>query len=67
MDPTLERAILDLRAAMDEREQVAFETDLRIALSLPAERRDAALTRVVRSWESKRELQAAPDGAPWLQ
>lgn len=67
MDPTLERAILDLRAGLDADGQAAFETDLRIALSLPAEQRDTALGRVVRSWESRLELQAAPEVPSWLR
>jgi hypothetical protein len=66
VDPETERAILDLRAGLDEAGQVAFEADLRAALSLPADRRDRALGLVVRSWESRRELQQAPQGAPWL-
>ena len=67
MDKELERAILELRAGLDEAGQTEFETDLRIAFSLPADRRQEALTRVVRSWESRRELAHAPDGAPWLR
>lgn len=62
----MERAILDLRAGLDEAGQVEFESDLRLAFSLPADRRDLALTRVVRSWESRRELQAAPDVPSWF-
>ena len=45
MEPTLERAILELRAGMDETDRAAFETDLRAALSLPVEQHDRALAR----------------------
>ncbi|MCU1369748.1 MAG: hypothetical protein JWO77_942 [Ilumatobacteraceae bacterium] len=66
MDKTTERAILDLRAGLDEADQAEFESDLRLAFSLPSDRRDLALTRVVRSWESRRELQAVPEAPSWL-
>ena len=67
MDQTLQRAILDLRAGMDEPNQVAFEADLRAALSLAPEQRDRALELVVRSWTSRQELQAAPDMPSWFR
>ena len=67
MDKELERAILDLRAGLDQADQGEFETDLRIAFSLPADRRQEALVRVVRSWESRRELQATPEAPTWLR
>lgn len=66
MDPITERAILDLRTGMDETERAAFETDLRAAFSLPAERRDGALEVVIRSWRSRRELAAAPEAPSWF-
>ena len=67
MEPTLQSAILDLRAGMDEDDRLAFEADLRVALSLPAEQHDRALGLVVRSWTSRRELQKAPDAPNWLR
>ena len=67
MDQTLQRTILDLRASLDDDGQAGFEADLRAALSLAPERRDAALELVVRSWQSRRELQAAPDSPSWLR
>lgn len=67
MEPTLERAILELRAGMDETDRAAFETDLRAALSLPVEQHDRALGLVVRSWTSRQELQEVPDVPSWLR
>ena len=67
VDKELERTILALRDELDAEGQAAFASDLRLALSLPPERRDEALARVVRSWQSRRELQAAPDSLPWLR
>ena len=67
MDPTLQRSILDLRAGMDDAERVAFEGDLRAALSLPPDQHERALGLVVRSWTSRRELAEAPDVPSWLR
>jgi len=67
MEPTLERAILELRAGMGEDDRANFETDLRTALSLPVEQHDRALGFVVRSWTSRQELQEAPDAPNWLR
>jgi len=67
MDPTLQRAILDLRSGMDDTDRAAFEGDLRAALSLPADQHDRALGLVVRSWTSRRELAEAPDVPSWLR
>jgi hypothetical protein len=66
MEPTLERAILDLRAQMEEGDAAAFESDLRAALSLDVDRRDRALEVVVRSWTSRQELQGAPEAPSWF-
>ena len=67
MNPETERAILDLRSNLDQAGQAALEADLRAAFQVPADRRDRAIELVVRSWESRRELQQAPEGAPWLR
>jgi hypothetical protein len=66
MDPTLERAILELRADMDEGDAAAFESDLRAALAIEPPKRDKALEVVVRSWTSRRELQGAPEAPSWF-
>jgi len=63
----MERTILALRDELDDDGKVGFEADLRIAFGLPADQRDRALERVMRSWESRRELQSAPDTLPWLR
>lgn len=63
----MERTILALRDGLDDDGKAGFETDLRIAFGLPADQRDRALERVVRSWESRRELQSVPDTLPWLR
>jgi hypothetical protein len=62
----MERAILDLRAGLDAAGQAGLEADLRAAFGLPADRRDRAVEVVVRSWESRRELEATPDAPSWL-
>ena len=67
MAPTLERAILELRAGMAETDRVAFETDLRATRSLPREPHDRALGLVVRSWTSRQELQEVPEAPSWLR
>lgn len=66
VNPETERAILDLRSGMDEAERAAFETDLRAAFSVPADRRDSAIDVVVRSWTSRRELKEAPEAPSWF-
>ena len=63
----MEQTILALRDQLDDDGKAGFEADLRIAFGLPAAQRDVALERVIRSWESRRELQAAPDALPWLR
>ncbi len=63
----MERAILDLRAELDQAGRDALEADLRAAFSLPPERRDGAIEVVVRSWTSRRELDAAPATPSWLR
>lgn len=63
----MERTILALRDELDDDGKVGFETDLRIAFGLPPEQRDLALERVIRSWQSRCELQAAPATLPWLR
>jgi hypothetical protein len=67
MDPTLERAILELRAVMEEADAAAFESDLRAALSLDAGRRDRALEVVVRSWSTRLDRQRAPEVPSWFR
>lgn len=63
----MEQTILELRDQLDDEGKAGFEADLRIAFGLPADQRDRALERVIRSWESRRELQATPDTLPWLR
>ncbi|MGN6695652.1 MAG: hypothetical protein ACTHN0_15855 [Aquihabitans sp.] len=67
MDKEMERTILGLRDELDDEGKAGFEADLRIAFGLPPEQRDRALERVIRSWESRRELQATPGSLPWLR
>jgi len=66
VDKDLERAILDLRGSLDEAGQAGLEADLRAAFSLPAERREGAIGLVVRSWQSRQELQSAPEVPSWF-
>ena len=66
VNPETERAILDLVDRLDPPGQAGLEADLRAAFGLPADRRERAIELVVRSWESRLELQAAPDTPSWL-